>query len=52
MFANEKILEEYNVKIYEIDPYFYKKYIEKIKAEKMDMNTYDLELTFILVNII
>ena len=23
MFANEKILEEYCVKIYEIDPYFY-----------------------------
>ena len=34
MFANQKILEEYNVKIYEIDPYFYKKYIEKIKADK------------------
>ena len=23
MFGNEKIIEEYNVKIYEIDPYFY-----------------------------
>ena len=23
IFVNEKILEEYSVKIYEIDPYFY-----------------------------
>ena len=26
MFVNEKILEEYSVKIYEIDPYFYEHY--------------------------
>ena len=26
IFANEKILEEYSVKIYEIDPYFYEHY--------------------------
>ena len=31
---NEKILEEYSVKIYEIDPYFYNHYKEKIKADK------------------
>ena len=29
---NEKILEEYSVKIYEIDPYFYEHYKEKIKS--------------------
>ena len=34
MFANEKILEEYIVKIYEINPYFYKNYKEKIKTDK------------------
>ena len=34
LFMNEKILEEYSVKIYEIDPYFYDHYKEKIKADK------------------
>ena len=29
IFVNEKILEENSVKIYEIDPYFYKHYIKK-----------------------
>ena len=29
MFVNEKILEEYSVKIYEIDPYFYQHYRKK-----------------------
>ena len=31
---NEKIFEEYSVKIYEIDPYFYEHYKEKIKVDK------------------
>ena len=26
IFANEKILEEYSARIYEIDPYFYEYY--------------------------
>ena len=26
IFVNEKILEEYSIKIYEIDPYFYEHY--------------------------
>ena len=30
----KKILEEYNVKIYENDPYLFKNYKEKIKADK------------------
>ena len=34
LFMNEKILEEYSVKIYEIDPYFYKHYKEKMKVDK------------------
>ena len=34
MFANEKVLEEYNAKIYKIDPYFYKNYKEKLKVDK------------------
>ena len=31
---NEKILEEYSVKIYEIDPYFYEHYRKKIQVDK------------------
>ena len=34
LFVNEKILEEYSVKIYEIDPYFYEHHKEKIKVHK------------------
>ena len=29
IFVNEKILEEYSAKIYEIDPYFYEHYRKK-----------------------
>ena len=34
IFVNKKILEEYCVKIYEIDPYFYENYKEKIRVNK------------------
>ena len=34
IFVNEKILEEYSVKIYKIDPYFCKHYKEKIQVDK------------------
>ena len=34
LFMNEKVLEEYSVKMYEIDPYVYKHYKEKIKVDK------------------
>ena len=36
IFANEKILEEYSVKIYEIDPYFYEHYKKKIQVDNND----------------
>ena len=36
IFLNEKILEEYSVKIYEIDSYFYEHYKEKIQTDKND----------------
>ena len=52
IFVNGKILEEYSLKIYEIDPYFYEHYKKKKKLTKMSMNTYYLELMFILLNII
>ena len=34
IFVNKKILEEYSVRVYEIDSYFYKHYKEKIRVDK------------------
>ena len=51
LFMNEKVLEEYSVKIYEIDPFFYEHHKEKIKVAKMATNTHYLELMSILLNI-
>ena len=34
LFMNEKIPEDYSVKIYEIDPYFYEHHKIKIKFDK------------------
>ena len=34
LFMNEKILLEYPVRIYEIDPYFYEHYKEKLRVDK------------------
>ena len=34
LFLNEKILEEYSLKIYGIDPFFYEHHNEKIKFDK------------------
>ena len=34
LFINEEIPEEYSVKIYEIDPFFYEHHKEKIKVDK------------------
>ena len=51
IFVNEKILEEYYVKIYKTDPYFYEHYKKKKKLMKMDMNTYYSELMLIFLNI-
>ena len=38
IFVNEEILEEYSVKIYEIDPYFSKNYEKKCKLIIMIKN--------------
>ena len=51
IFVNEKILKEYSVKIYKIDPYFLSIRKKKYKLTKMGVNTYYLELMFILLNI-
>ena len=34
IFVNEKILKEYFVKIYEIDPYFYEHYTKKMQVDE------------------
>ena len=34
IFINEEVLEEYSVKIYEIDPYFYEHYNKKIQTDE------------------
>ena len=51
IFTSEKVLEEYSVKIYETDPYFYEHYKKTYKSMIMIKNTFCLELIFILLNI-
>ena len=36
--ANKKILEEHSVKIYEIDPYIYENYEERIRVDENGWN--------------
>ena len=36
IFVNEKLLEEYSVKVYEIDSYFYEDYRKKIQVDNND----------------
>ena len=51
IFKKHNPHEEYSVKIYEIDPYFYKHYEKKCKLIKIGVNIYHLELIFILVKV-
>ena len=48
IFVNEEILEEYSVKIYEIDPYFYEHYNKKIQVGNNDREY----ILFILLNVL
>ena len=50
IFKNQNPLEEYSVRIYEIDLYFYEHYEKKYKLIKMGVNIYYLELMFISIN--
>ena len=52
IFVNKKILKEYSVKIYEIDPYFYEHYKKKYKLVKTCVSIYYLELILIFLNIL
>ena len=51
IFAKHNPLEEYSVRIYKIDPYFYERYEKKYKLIIMGVNIYYLELIFILVSV-
>ena len=51
IFKKHNPLEEYSVKIYKIDPYFYEHYEKKYKLIKIGINIYYLEMIFILVNV-
>ena len=51
IFVNEKILEEYSVRVCRIDFYFYEHYRKKYKLMKMGVNIYYVELMSILLNI-
>ena len=52
IFKKHNPLEEYSVRIYKIDPYFYEHYEKKYKLIIMGVNTYYLELIFTLVNVL
>ena len=47
IFVNEEILEEYSVKIYEIDPYFYEHY----KKKKIQVDNNDQEYILFRIDI-
>ena len=51
IFKNQNLLEEYSVKIYENEPYFYERYEKKYKLIKMGVSKYYLELIFLLVSV-
>ena len=50
IFANEKVLEEYCLKIYEIERYFYEYMKKKKKLMEMIIVIYCLQLMFIFLN--
>ena len=50
IFKNHNPLEEYSVKIYKIDPYFYEHYEKKYKLIKMGVNIFYLEMILISMN--
>ena len=50
IFKKHNPIQQYSVRIYEIDPYFYEHYEQKYKLIKMGVNIFYLELMFILIN--
>ena len=52
ILKNHNPFEEYSVKIYKIDTYFYEHYEKKYKLIIMGTNIYYLELIFTLVNVL
>ena len=52
IFKKHNPLEEYSVRIYKIDPYFYECCEKKYKLIIMGVNIYYVELIFTLVNVL
>ena len=50
IFKKHNSLEEYSLRIYKINSYFYKYYEKKCKLIKMGVNIYYSELMFISIN--
>ena len=50
IFKKYNPLEDFSVRILEIDLYFYEHYEKKYRLIKMEVNAYYLELIFILIN--
>ena len=48
IFVNKKILEEYSVKNYEIDPYFYEHYRKKIQNDEngIEYTLFRIDISF------
>ena len=51
IFVNKKILEEYCVSIYEIDPYFYEHYERKVDENGHDYILFRTDVDFIEYNL-
>ena len=51
VFVNEKIMEEYCVKIYEIDPHFYEHYEKKVDENERDYILFRIDVYFIEYNL-
>ena len=52
IFKSHNPLEEYSIRIYKINPYFYERYEKNNKLIIMGVNKYYLELIFTLVNVL
>ena len=52
IFANEKILEEYSVRIYEIDPYFCEQYKKQIQVDENDKEYILFRIDIFLLNVV
>ena len=52
IFKKEKILEEYSVRIYEIDPYFCEQYKKQIQVDENDKEYILFRIDIFLLNVV